>query len=64
MKFKDWFLDTPCEWTLEDEDNGTWATKCERFFSLITGTPKVNGFDFCPYCGKPIEEKQPVKEVD
>jgi hypothetical protein len=53
-----------CVWCLEDADNGTWETGCGMAFSLITDTVKENEFKFCLYCGKPIEEKQPVKEVE
>lgn len=56
-------IDTPapanaCYWNKDDSDPW-WATQCgkcyessDRFFF-----PHGEDFDFCPYCGKPIEVK-------
>ena len=54
----------PCTWTCgggkvcacgfrEDE---CWSTSCGKEFVMITGTPKENGYNFCPSCGKPLVE--------
>lgn len=42
-----------CEWTLEDDDNGTWQSSCGELWSFIEGGPKENRVSFCHNCGKP-----------
>jgi len=41
-----------CEWT-QDED-GNWETDCNEVFIFNEGTSVENGFNFCPYCGRPL----------
>lgn len=43
----------PCLWRA-DED-GNWFTDCGHAFVLTEGTPRENGFEFCCYCGKPLQ---------
>lgn len=43
-----------CTWQ-EDED-GLWWTDCKNIHELFDGTPTENHYEFCPYCGKRIEE--------
>lgn len=43
-----------CKWT-EDED-GCWHTDCEGQFVFTEGTPMLNDFTFCCYCGKKLEQ--------
>lgn len=45
----------PCTWT-EDED-GYWNTECGNLIVLNTGTPRDNGFVYCPYCGQRLIER-------
>ena len=50
----------PCTWTRNNtvdwlEDN-YWSTSCGQEFALADGTPKANGYNFCPSCGKPLVE--------
>jgi len=33
-----------------------WETGCENLFQFLNGGPTQNHFEFCPFCGKPIEE--------
>lgn len=40
-----------CVWK-QDEIHGHWDTSCDNAFMLDTGTPKENGMNYCPYCGK------------
>jgi len=42
-----------CEWTVEDDDNGTWQSSCGELWSFIEGGPKENRVSFCHHCGKP-----------
>jgi len=42
-----------CEWTLEDDDNGTWQSSCGELWQFIEGGPKENRVSFCHNCGKP-----------
>jgi hypothetical protein len=42
-----------CIWSYGDE---YWSTSCGQEFVMIEGTPKENGYNFCPSCGKPLVE--------
>ena len=44
-----------CCWS-QDRDDGSWATGCGELFVFTDGTPKENGFKFCPYCGRTLSE--------
>lgn len=48
--------DMPCKWVV-DPDADVWESDCGRFliFNDNDGGPKDNGFEFCPFCGSPIE---------
>lgn len=52
---------TPCLWS-EDED-GIWDTDCGNAHTFFSGGPVENSYKFCPYCGKPLEEKK-YEEVE
>lgn len=43
----------PCVW-IDSEMH--WSTSCGKAFNIIDGTPSENGFKFCVYCGKVIQE--------
>jgi hypothetical protein len=43
-----------CTWT-ENEDDA-WETSCNHIFEVNDGTPLENEMQFCPFCGKLIEE--------
>lgn len=45
-----------CIWK-EDEDGTCWTTECGELFVLMEGTPKDNKMNYCPYCGKKLEQK-------
>jgi 3-mercaptopyruvate sulfurtransferase SseA len=49
-----------CRWTV-DED-GTWYSACGEAHVFTTGTPKGNGYIFCPYCGKGLEQANTLNE--
>ena len=44
----------PCEWAYID---GLWNSKCGNASWFDSGTPEDNGFQYCPYCGLPLEQK-------
>lgn len=45
-----------------DEENGVFqCSKCKEEFVLINGTPKENGYEYCPHCGCKMDE---VKEKE
>lgn len=50
-----------CEWW-EDSD-GVWWTGCDESFVVNEGGPAYNGFRYCPYCGRPLEER-PYQEEE
>ena len=47
--------DDVCEWKFEDEEANLYLTGCQQRQLLFDGTPKENGYRFCPYCGKKIK---------
>ena len=47
--------DDVCEWELEDEEANLYLTGCQQRQLLFEGTPKENGYRYCPYCGKKIK---------
>ena len=51
--------DKKCKWETEgkDEFNGHITTGCSNDYYLYEDTPTINGFKFCVYCGKPIDDK-------
>ena len=46
-----------CEWKLEDAEANLYVTSCEQRQLIFEGTPRENGYRFCPYCGKKIKEE-------
>ena len=44
--------DDVCEWKLEDEEDNLYLTGCQKRKLIFEGTPKENGYRYCPYCGK------------
>ena len=46
--------DDVCEWKLEDEEANLYVTKCQQRHLIFEGTPKDNGYTYCPYCSKKI----------
>ncbi len=53
--------DTLCTWAQDDDEDedGSWATSCGQYFTIIDGGPLDNRMRFCCYCGKPIKENTP-----
>ena len=47
--------DDVCEWKLEDEEANLYLTGCQQRQLIFEGTPKENGYRYCPYCGKKIK---------
>lgn len=45
-----------CEWKLEDSESNLYVTECENRRLIFEGTPKENGYRYCPYCGRKIKE--------
>jgi hypothetical protein len=43
-----------CTWT-EEPGEGGYVTACTHHFYFDSGDVFENGFQFCPYCSKPIE---------
>ena len=45
------------KWLLfDDESNSYCCSVCNAAYMLIEGTPKDNGYKYCPYCGAKLEE--------
>jgi hypothetical protein len=53
-----------CVWTPYDDDGDTWEGSCGALWVMIEGTPKENKMNFCPQCGKRLEEHVPEEEED
>ena len=47
--------DDVCEWKLEDKEANLYLTGCHQRQLIFEGTPKENGYRYCPYCGKKIK---------
>jgi len=47
-----------CEWRQdENPDLGVWESGCGNTWFLEEATPKENDMNFCPFCGKPLNQK-------
>lgn len=46
----------PCLWV--DDPEGYWAGSCGISWTLDSGTPRKNGMNFCPKCGKRLKQKR------
>lgn len=47
----------PCKWTLTDDDSNSWqCNKCDALWVLESGSPKDNDMDYCPKCGRAINQ--------
>lgn len=54
-----------CVWEQQDYEGGDcWETDCGDAFWLDNGTPDEQGMKFCCYCGKALEERLFVEEVE
>ena len=47
--------DDVCEWKIEDEEANLYLTGCQQRQLIFEGTPKENGYRYCPYCSKKIK---------
>jgi rubrerythrin len=46
-----------CEWTQSNEDNNVWeCSKCDAVWIFMEGSPKDNEMDYCPRCGRIINQ--------
>ena len=54
-KYIEHISDDVCEWKLEDEEANLYLTGCQQRQLIFEGTPKENGYRYCPYCGKKIK---------
>ena len=45
-----------CVWT--EDQCGNWWTGCGNGFAIAEGTPVENGFRYCLYCGRKLQEKR------
>jgi len=50
-------MEPVCMWTQDgmSEYDSFWESDCRNAFQFNEGSPKDNGFKFCPYCGSSIE---------
>ena len=54
-KYEENKADDVCEWKFEDEEANLYLTGCQQRQLIFDGTPKENGYRYCPYCGKKIK---------
>lgn len=48
-----------CLWILVDRyEQCQWASQCGKEFVFFEGTPELNGYKFCPNCGKPLKQEE------
>lgn len=60
-------MNDKCVWTYipscSEFSEDYWETSCGKAFVMIDGTPNENGYNFCPSCGKELNEfYMPVDE--
>lgn len=56
MKARIKIQDNYCLWILVDTyDANQWATQCGAEWIFDEGSPRENGYKFCPMCGKHIK---------
>ena len=56
---------TKCNWQYYTDDGEPYyETDCYNVHLFSEGTPKENGYKFCPYCGKRIITKMEVRLLD
>ena len=53
--------DGTCAWTMNED--GIWVTTCKKAFAFELGEVTETGFEFCPYCGQPLDNPKPEPEV-
>ncbi len=46
---------TTCKWSPDPEDD-TWNGDCGAKWTLEYDDPKTNGMNYCPVCGKQLEQ--------
>lgn len=52
-----------CEW--KEDCDSVWDTSCGYVFGILDGgPPSESGFNFCIFCGKPLEEVPYVSPSD
>ena len=51
-----------CAWTQDDPDYSKWDTGCGKSQYFSDGGVDVNGYLYCPYCGKKIVALVPEYE--
>ena len=44
-----------CKWTHDQQDD-KWGGECGAAWWLCEGTPSENNMNYCPKCGKKLEE--------
>lgn len=42
--------------SFDEENNVFQCSNCKEEFVLISGSPKDNGYEYCPYCGAKMDE--------
>ena len=47
-----------CKWIEDDCDAGAYKTGCKQMFIMLEPPLASNGFNYCVYCGKKIEESK------
>lgn len=53
----DYILKKKCRW-IEVTDYDSWqCSECKEYFCFTEGTPKDNGYYYCPNCGAKMRER-------
>ena len=52
-----------CWWTVDRDPDGEghYETQCQNGWTLLHGKPELDGYSFCPSCGKPISFKEAAR---
>lgn len=50
------------EWILDDDDANTWqCPDCDLLWQLTTGRPLENNMNYCPQCGKKMNNTKEAR---
>lgn len=55
-------IEADCTWQQNADD--CYETTCGRTFSFWSGGPNKHEFEFCPFCGRQVQEKEFAEETE
>ena len=53
-----------CQWKLTDDEWNQWSGDCGTAWTLETDDPVTNGMNYCPRCGRKLEQLPAEREAE